>query len=188
MGDNYGWIVWTVLGVLLIIAEVFTPGFVLLWFGVGALAAAFGALLGVGLPLQFLIFLFVSITLTAASRTIFVRYFTRDDDEGAMKFGAEALPGKVGTVVTSSRGALRRGGEGLRLVWTATGEGEPPLEGRPRRRREPARASITCAASTPFPTGAARGLNGKDESRRRKEQKRQDVLSSSFRLQPSSLL
>jgi len=130
MSDNFGWIIWTVLGVLLIIAEVFTPGFVLLWFGVGALAAAFGALLGVGLPLQFLIFLFVSITLTAASRTIFVRYFTRDDEEGAMKFGAEALPGKVGTVVTSSRGAMSEGAvKVFGSVWTAyPAEGEPPLE------------------------------------------------------------
>ena len=130
MGDDFGWIIWTVLGVLLIIAEVFTPGFVLLWFGVGALAAAFGALLGVGLPLQFLIFLFVSITLTAASRTIFVRYFTRDDGEGAMKFGAEALPGKVGTVVTSSRGAMDEGAvKVFGSVWTAyPAEGEPPLE------------------------------------------------------------
>ena len=130
MSDNFGWIIWTVLGVLLIIAEVFTPGFVLLWFGVGALAAAFGALLGVGLPLQFLIFLFVSIILTAASRTIFVRYFTRDDKEGAIKFGAEALPGKVGTVVTSSRGALNEGAvKVFGSVWTAyPAEGEPPLE------------------------------------------------------------
>jgi membrane protein implicated in regulation of membrane protease activity len=130
MSDNLAWIIWTVLGVLLIIAEVFTPGFVLLWFGVGALAAAFGALLGVGLPLQFLIFLFVSITLTAASRTIFVRYFTRDDDDGAMKFGAEALPGKVGTVVTSSRGAMSEGAvKVFGSVWTAyPAEGEPPLE------------------------------------------------------------
>ena len=130
MSDNFGWIIWTVLGVLLIIAEVFTPGFVLLWFGVGALAAAFGALLGVGLPLQFLIFLFVSITLTAASRTIFVRYFTRDGGEGEMKFGAEALPGKVGTVVTSSRGAMSEGAvKVFGSVWTAyPAEGEPPLE------------------------------------------------------------
>ena len=131
MDASWTWILWTILGVILIVAEVFTPGFVLLWFGVGALAAAFGALLGVGLPLQFLIFLVVSVALTAASRTIFVRYFTRgDDEEGAMKFGAEALPGKVGTVVTSSRGALREGAvKVFGSTWTAyPAEGEPPLE------------------------------------------------------------
>ena len=66
--ENYAWILWTVLGVTLVIAEVFTPGFVLLWFGVGALAAAFASLVGLdSLTLQFLIFAIVSVGLTAAS-------------------------------------------------------------------------------------------------------------------------
>ncbi len=129
--DNIAWIIWTVLGVLLIIGEVFTPGFVLLWFGVGALAAALAAGFGAGYPLQFLFFFVVSVALTAASRTIFVKYFTRagDDDEG-LKVGAGALPGKVGTVVTSSRGALNEGAVKVYgSVWTAyPAEGEEPLE------------------------------------------------------------
>ncbi|HEX8748385.1 MAG TPA: hypothetical protein VF717_14510, partial [Pyrinomonadaceae bacterium] len=65
--ENLAWILWTVLGVILIIAEIFTPGFVLLWFGVGALAAALAGLVGVtSLTLQFLIFIAVSVALTAA--------------------------------------------------------------------------------------------------------------------------
>jgi membrane-bound ClpP family serine protease len=47
--SDFAWILWTVLGVILIIAEVFTPGFVLLWFGVGALAAALASIIGFGL-------------------------------------------------------------------------------------------------------------------------------------------
>ena len=43
--ENYLWIVWTILGAVLVIAEIFTTGFVLLWFGIGALAAAFAGLL-----------------------------------------------------------------------------------------------------------------------------------------------
>ena len=35
MSENWTWILWTILGVVLVIAEVFTPGFVLLWFGIG---------------------------------------------------------------------------------------------------------------------------------------------------------
>jgi membrane protein implicated in regulation of membrane protease activity len=47
------WYIWVLLGVLFIVAEVFTTGFVLLWFGIGALVAALLALTGaVGLPLQ----------------------------------------------------------------------------------------------------------------------------------------
>ena len=167
MDASWTWILWTVLGVILIVAEVFTPGFVLLWFGVGALAAAFGALLGVGLPLQFLIFLFVSITLTAASRTIFVRYFTRDDEEGAMKFGAEALPGKVGTVVTSSRGAMSEGAvKVFGSVWTAyPAEGEPPLEAGDRVVVESLRgASIYVRRLDAVPDWRGQGaLESKDE-------------------------
>ena len=130
MGDSIVWILWVVLGVVLIIAEVFTPGFVLLWFGVGALAAAFASLLGAGLGLQFLIFILISTALTALSRTIFVNYFTRGGEHDGLKSGAAGLPGQIGTVVTSSRGALDEGAvKVFGSVWTAyPAEGEPPLE------------------------------------------------------------
>ena len=129
MMDDLIWIVWTVLGVILIIAEIFTPGFVLLWFGVGALAAALAGLVGLSFTLQFLVFLVVSIALTAASRTIFSNYFVRDDVAG-LKTGVDALPGKIGTVVSSSRGALHEGAVKVYgSVWTAyPAEGEEPLE------------------------------------------------------------
>jgi membrane protein implicated in regulation of membrane protease activity len=129
--NNLAWILWTVLGVVLIIAEVFTPGFVLLWFGVGALAAAFAGLLGLdSLPLQFLIFIFVSVALTAASRTIFVNYFSREKTGDDLKSGVDALPGKIGTVVSSSHGALNEGAvKVFGSTWTAyPAEGEEPLE------------------------------------------------------------
>lgn len=130
MSGELAWVIWTVLGVMLIIAEIFTPGFVLLWFGVGALAAAFGAAFGAGYPLQFLIFFVVSIALTAASRTIFVNYFTRRDAPGGLKTGADSLPGKIGTVVSSSRGALHEGAVKVYgSTWTAyPADGEEPLE------------------------------------------------------------
>jgi membrane protein implicated in regulation of membrane protease activity len=38
--EQWAWILWVVLGVVFIIAEIFTLGFVLLWFGIGAIAAA----------------------------------------------------------------------------------------------------------------------------------------------------
>src|SRR3981081_924287 len=108
--ENYLWIVWTILGAVLVIAEIFTTGFVLLWFGIGALAAAFAGLLGVhSITAQFLIFAIVSLALTAASRTIFVQYFSRETTGGDLKSGVEGLPGKVGTGGSSSRGALHEG-------------------------------------------------------------------------------
>jgi membrane protein implicated in regulation of membrane protease activity len=129
--DAYLWIFWTILGAILIVAEIFTTGFVLLWFGIGALAAALANLVGVtSIPLQFLIFAIVSIGLTAASRTIFVNYFSREKTGGDLKTGADALPGKVGTVVTSSAGALHEGAVKLfGSTWTAyPADGEEPLE------------------------------------------------------------
>ena len=51
------WILWCILGAILIVAEVFTSGFVLLWFGIGALAAALAGIVGIdNLGIQFLIF------------------------------------------------------------------------------------------------------------------------------------
>jgi membrane protein implicated in regulation of membrane protease activity len=125
------WILWSVLGAILVVAEIFTSGFVLLWFGVGALVAAFAGLIGIdSLAIQFLIFAVVSIGLTAASRTIFVNYFSRELTGTSLRTGVDSLPGKVGTVVSSSRGALQEGAvKVFGSTWTAyPAPGEEPLE------------------------------------------------------------
>lgn len=117
--EQFTWILWIVLGVVLVIAEIFTLGFVLFWFGVGALAAALIGWLGFGFGLQFLIFAIVSIVLTAMSRTIFARYFAHDEENG-LKTGIDSLPGKIGTVTIASKGALQEGAvKVFGSVWTA---------------------------------------------------------------------
>lgn len=128
---NWLWIFWVILGMVLVVAEIFTSGFVLLWFGIGALAAALLGIVGVdSLALQFLVFAVVSSSLTAASRTIFVNYFSREKSGQSLKSGVDALPGKIGTVVSSSRGALQEGAvKVFGSTWTAyPAVGEPPLE------------------------------------------------------------
>lgn len=128
---DWFWVLWCILGAILIVAEIFTSGFVLLWFGVGALAAAFAGLLGVdSLFIQFMIFSVVSVGLTAASRTIFINYFSRESTGQSLRSGVEALPGKIGTVVSSSKGALNEGAvKVFGSTWTAyPAPGEPPLE------------------------------------------------------------
>jgi membrane protein implicated in regulation of membrane protease activity len=125
------WILWTILGAILVVAEIFTSGFVLLWFGIGAFAAAFLGIIGIdSLALQFLVFAVVSSGLTAASRTIFVNYFSREKTGQSLKSGVDALPGKIGTVVSSSKGALQEGAvKVFGSTWTAyPAAGEPPLE------------------------------------------------------------
>ena len=103
--DNYIWILWLVFGVLLIIAEIFTLGFVLFWFGIGALGAAIAAYFGLGIVSQFLIFAGLSTIFTIMSKTIFENYYPHRDEEN--KTGIETLPGRVGTVTVPSKGALK---------------------------------------------------------------------------------
>jgi membrane protein implicated in regulation of membrane protease activity len=123
------WYIWLILGALFIVAEIFTTGFVLLWFGVGALVAALLGLLGAGLAFQIIAFLVVSIALTIASRTIFERFLMRGSPGRELKTGMERLPGRVGIVVESSAGALHEGA--VRVfgsTWRAfPAEGEEPL-------------------------------------------------------------
>jgi len=97
-------IIWVVLGVALMIAEIFTLGFVLFWFGIGAIAAAFAGFLGAGIGLQFLVFAVVSIALTATSRMIFSKYLPGIGEH--YKTAVNSLPGKVGTVTGVTKGAL----------------------------------------------------------------------------------
>jgi membrane protein implicated in regulation of membrane protease activity len=127
---SYAWIVWLIIAAIFIAIEVFTSGFFLLWFGVGALVASVMALLNVGsFALQMIVFLIVSVGLVLASRTIFEKFFTRQLDPNRLRSGVEAMIGQVGTVVESSRGALNEGA--VRVygsVWTAfPTEGERPL-------------------------------------------------------------
>jgi membrane protein implicated in regulation of membrane protease activity len=136
---NIFWILWCVLGAVLIVAEVFTSGFVLLWFGIGALAAGFAAIVGINsLALQFVIFALVSVGLTAGSRTIFVNYFSREKTGESLRTGVDSLPGKIGTVVSSSRGAMQEGAvKVFGSTWTAyPAPGESPLEAGERVRVE----------------------------------------------------
>ena len=102
----------------------FTLGFVLFWFGLGALAAAIAGYLGLGFGGQFFIFAVVSIALTAMSRTIFAKYLPHGEGH-AMKSGIDSLPGKVGTVTAASKGALSEGAvKVFGSTWTAY-----PVEG-----------------------------------------------------------
>jgi membrane protein implicated in regulation of membrane protease activity len=124
------WYIWMILGALLIVGEMFTAGFVLLWFGIGALVAGLLALTGVvTLPFQVLIFLVVSIGLTIASRTILERFLLKGSQTPELKSGVDSLPGRTGIVVESSAGAT---GEGAVKVFGSTwrafpAEGESPL-------------------------------------------------------------
>lgn len=126
--DQFAWILWIILGVSLIIAEIFTLGFVLLWFGIGAIAAALVGMLGGGVLLQFLVFAVVSVLLTLTSRTLFSSYFSHSDTNG-VRTNSDSMPGMIGTVTMASKGVLNEGAvKAYGSIWTAYPiEGELPL-------------------------------------------------------------
>ncbi|HEY8461869.1 MAG TPA: NfeD family protein [Blastocatellia bacterium] len=128
---SQAWVIWLIIAAIFVVAEVFTSGFFLLWFGVGALAAAVIAMLGVSsVAAQTIIFLIVSVALVVASRTIFERFLDRPADSNRLSSGIETIIGQVGAVVESSRGALNEGAVSVYgSVWTAfPAEGERPLK------------------------------------------------------------
>ncbi len=127
--DQLVWIGWLILGIGLIIAEIFTLGFFLLWFGIGALAAAFAGMLGAPFIVQFLIFAVLSVVMTAMSRTIFAKYLSHSE-ENTVKMGMDSLPGQIGTVTGASSGALNEGAvKVFGSTWTAFPiDGESLLE------------------------------------------------------------
>lgn len=117
--EQLAWILWGVIGIILIIAEIFTLGFVLFWFGIGAFAAALAGFLGFGFGIQFIIFAVVSVALTIMSRTIFANYLSHNE-ENSVKTGIDALPGKIGTVTAASHGALQEAAVKVYgSIWTA---------------------------------------------------------------------
>ena len=125
--EQLAWILWVVLGVGLIIAEIFTLGFVLFWFGIGAMAAALVGFMGFGVLWQFLAFAVVSIGLTLMSRKIFDDYYSHKDQD-PVKTGIDALPGQIGTVTSASSGSLNEGAvKVFGSTWTAFPIEETPL-------------------------------------------------------------
>jgi len=116
--DDMLYLMWFALGVVLMVAEIFTLGFVLLWFGIGAIAAALVGLAGGGWVSQFITFAVVSIALTALSRTILQDYLPQNGE--LIKTGVESLPGRVGTVTEPSRGSLNEAAvKVFGTTWTA---------------------------------------------------------------------
>jgi membrane protein implicated in regulation of membrane protease activity len=123
---EYAWIIWLVIAAVLIAGEVMTTGFVLLWFGIGAVVASVLALLGVtSVSVQIITFLIVSVVLVLASRTILEDWFKSKSSTGDLKMGAERMLGQTGVVVEASRGPLLEAAVKVDgTVWTAY-----PVEG-----------------------------------------------------------
>ncbi len=94
MSTNLWWI-WMVIAAIFVISEIFTAGFFILWFGIGAAIAGILALLGVGTVWQWVAFVIISGVLFAVSRR-FAERFSKKQPPGV---GADRFIGKIGVVL-----------------------------------------------------------------------------------------
>ena len=86
---------WTILAVVLGIGEIFTAGFFLLPFAIGAAAAAILAWIGAAVIAQWLVFFGVSIFALAYLR----KYIVRQDEGDQPRVGANRWVGEMGMVL-----------------------------------------------------------------------------------------
>lgn len=99
------WWIWMVIAAFFVIAEIFTMGFFLLWFGIGAAVAGVLALLGVGIGWQLAAFVLVSGVLFAVSRR-FAERFSKKQPPG---IGADRFVGLEGIVLEEIDNAKNTG-------------------------------------------------------------------------------
>lgn len=121
------WHAWIVAGVVLLIIEVVTPGFVVACFGIGCLVAGLTSLLGVGLLWEIAAFCVASVVLLLTLRPIVARHLTPRD--GGLKTNVDALAGRRALVTEAidpvrDAGRVLVGGED----WRASSEGEVPID------------------------------------------------------------
>jgi membrane protein implicated in regulation of membrane protease activity len=89
------WWIWMIIAAIFVVGEIFTAGFFLLWFGVGAAVAGILALLGLSFGWQLAAFAVVSLVLFASSRR-FAERFSKKQPPG---IGADRFIGKQGVVL-----------------------------------------------------------------------------------------
>lgn len=116
------WLVWMVIAAAFVIGEIFTLGFFLLWFGIGAAVAGIMAMFGLGGSWQWGAFAVVSGVLFVLSRR-FAERFSKKQPPG---IGADRFIDKKGVVLEEidnikNTGRIRMGKEEWRAE-SDTGE------------------------------------------------------------------
>lgn len=89
-------VIWLVVLILMIVAEVVTLGLSSIWFAGGALIALLAALLSLPVWIQILLFLAVSMALLLFTRPVAVKYFNKD----RIRTNVEGLIGRQAIVIS----------------------------------------------------------------------------------------
>lgn len=110
---------WIVAGLILVILEITTLTFILLWIGIGAIIAGISAFLAPNLGMQLLVFSISSLLLLIYTRPLTKRWRNKTPN---IQSGVYALIGKEGVVIEEIKeqqtGAVKIGGE----IWSATSD------------------------------------------------------------------
>lgn len=113
---------WVILSAFLIVGEIFTAGFFILPFGIGAAVAAALAFMGAGLAWQWVVFLVVSVGLLLPLK----RFADRVTPDSGIGVAADRVIGKMGIVLEAvhpsgvTGGRVKIGSE----EWRATSDGD----------------------------------------------------------------
>ncbi|MCF6159124.1 MAG: NfeD family protein [wastewater metagenome] len=89
------WWLWMIMAAIFVISEIFTAGFFLLWFGIGAAVAGILSGLGFNVGWQWIAFIIISASLFVLSRR-FAERFTKKGPSGV---GADRFIGQKGIVL-----------------------------------------------------------------------------------------
>lgn len=116
------WLVWLMIGAVLLVVEMLTLTMVLLFFGVTALATALLAAVGTGWSVQLIFFAIVSLILTFSIRKSAINIITRAKLKNVAP--QEIMVGKIGKVVeridaVEGKGKVLVEGD----IWTAISSG-----------------------------------------------------------------
>lgn len=118
------WQIWLIISGLFFILEMITVGFLVFWFGIGAIFAMITSFFTDSITIQTAVFLISSTALLFLTKP-FVKKFSRKD---TVKTNAYSVIGKTGVVVkeinpTEGVGQVKIGGE----VWSAKAEDVIPI-------------------------------------------------------------
>ncbi len=105
------WIIWVALGIICVIIEIFTPGFLFLSFGIGAILTGLIALIIPSITFQILAFAVITFIVFILSRKFSKKFISSSYEETNVK----ALIGKTGKVTekipANEKGYVKIGGE-----------------------------------------------------------------------------
>ena len=117
------WVIWVIIALFFLIFEVFTAGFAVACFSVGAVAAAVVAACGLGLAWQLIFFSVFTFLAFVTVRPFVLKHFYQSD-EAQRKSNADALIGKTAKVteeICNEKGTGRVAIDGD--DWRAVNEG-----------------------------------------------------------------